>query len=89
MTDTFKRAAALGAATVAMTAGALFGAVGSASATPAHHGPSHPGPDRGRNCWHDRGYFTRVWIPAHFEHGRWQRGHMANIWHPGHRGCRR
>ncbi|TFV31252.1 hypothetical protein E4K10_00195 [Streptomyces sp. T1317-0309] len=46
MTDRFKRAAALGAATVALTSGALFGAVGTASAAPSHH----PGPDHGRHC---------------------------------------
>jgi hypothetical protein len=84
MTDRFKRAAALGAATVAMSAGALLGAVGSASAA-----PFHPGPDHGRHCAHDRGHWTQVWVPARWEHRHWKRGHMERVWHPGHGGCRR
>jgi hypothetical protein len=86
MTDRFKRAVALGAATVAMTAGALLGAVDSASAAPAHHGPDR---DHARHCSHDRGYSSRVWIPGHVEHHRRYPGHMKRVWHPGHRDCRR
>ncbi|GAA3896191.1 hypothetical protein ACFYOF_42525 [Streptomyces sp. NPDC007148] len=85
MTDRFKRAAALGAAAVALTSGALFGAVGTASAAPSHH----PGPDHGRHCSIGRGYWTQTWIPGRYEHRHWRPGHVQRVWHPGHRDCRR
>ncbi|GAA3827758.1 hypothetical protein [Streptomyces chiangmaiensis] len=85
MTDRFKRAAALSAATVAVTAGALFGTVGSASAAPSHHATA----DHGRHCSISRGHWTRVWIPGHWQHRHWKPGHTQRIWHPGHRDCRR
>lgn len=86
MTDRFKRAVALGAATVAVTAGTLLGAVGTASATPSHH---HPLPDRGRHCHIIPGHWTQRWIPAHWEHHRLVRGHSVRVWLPGTRDCRR
>jgi hypothetical protein len=89
MTDRFKRAAALSVATVAVTAGALFGAVGSASAAPAHHGQDHHGSDHGRHCRVERGYWTQVWIRGHWDHHHWQRGHNVRVWHPTHKDCRR
>ncbi|MET8787925.1 MULTISPECIES: hypothetical protein [unclassified Streptomyces] len=86
MTDRFKRAAALGAAAVALTSGALFGAVGSASAAPNHH----PGPEHGRqHCSVGRGYWTQTWIPGRWDHRHWRPAHAQRVWHPGHRDCRR
>jgi hypothetical protein len=97
MADRIKRVAALGAATVAMTAGALFGAAGAASAAPAHDG------DHARHhCSEERGHWAWVWVPAHRDHrdrgdygdhrgdhGRGDRGHWERVWQHGDRDCHR
>jgi hypothetical protein len=80
-----KKAAALSTATLAMTAGALLGAVGSASAAPAHYGHDH---DRG-HCRQDGGHWSRLWIPGHWDHRHFERGHWELVRSHGDRDCDR
>ncbi|MEU5544214.1 hypothetical protein AB0G85_17715 [Streptomyces sioyaensis] len=78
MIDGFKRALALGAATVALAGGTVLSSVGIASAAPSHHG-DHTATrhlDRGR-CHMVHGYWIRVW-----RDGRGGRhGHWIRVWH--------
>ncbi|QMU77374.1 hypothetical protein GXW83_18390 [Streptacidiphilus sp. PB12-B1b] len=84
MTDRFKRALALGAATVALAGGAVLTSVGSASAAT----PDHRAPVAHSRCHEARGYWTRTWHPARRDrHGKWHAGYWTRTWHPGHLVC--
>jgi hypothetical protein len=86
MSDRIKRAAALGVATIAMSAGVLLGTVGSASAATAYHGPDR---DHARHGWHDQNYWNRGRIQGHHRHHHRQFGHVGRAWHNNDRDCRR
>ncbi|WP_328381397.1 hypothetical protein OHS81_00640 [Streptomyces sp. NBC_00400] len=91
MTDGFKRALALGAATVALAGGTLLSSVGVASATPSHHGDrtTTRHVDRGR-CHMVHGHWTRTWHPAWRDrHGVRHPGYWTRTWHREHLVCRR
>ncbi|MEU6010384.1 hypothetical protein [Streptomyces sp. NPDC047453] len=85
MINGLKRAAALGAATVALAAGAVVGTVGTASATPQHHQATTVS----RHGMEAAGHWTRLRHPGyrdrhHHSHATWTR-----VGHPAHRDCRR
>lgn len=90
MIDGFKRALALGAATVALAGGAVLTTVGTASATPTHHG-DHTATrhlDRG-HCHMVRGHWARVWRPAWRDgHGMRHGGRWIRVWHRERLVCR-
>ncbi|MQY36870.1 hypothetical protein SRB17_48720 [Streptomyces sp. RB17] len=86
MINAWKRAAALGAATVALAAGAVVGTVGTASAAPQHH----PTPAWSRHCVVVPGHWMRVWHPEYRgHHHRAPAGHWTHVWRPAHRVCHR
>ncbi|WP_445529830.1 hypothetical protein [Streptomyces cyslabdanicus] len=86
MINGLKKAAALGAATVALATGAVVGTVGTASAAPQHHRP----PVASHHCVQKAGYWSRVWHPAYRDrHHHRHAGYWSRVWHPAHRDCRR
>ncbi|MFB7573390.1 hypothetical protein [Streptomyces sp. NPDC056165] len=86
MINGLKRAAALGAATVALAAGAVVGTVGSASATPQHH----RAPTASRHCMEAAGHWTRLRHQGYQDrHHHSYAGNWTRAWHPAHRDCRR
>ncbi|MFS4094112.1 hypothetical protein [Streptomyces sp. AF1A] len=89
MINAWKRAAALGAATVALAAGAVVGTVGTASAAPQHH----PRPGASHHCVKVPGHWVRVWHPAYRDrqdrHHHSRAGHWTRVWRPAHRECHR
>ncbi len=86
MINRLKRAAALGAATVALATGAVVGMVGTASAAPQNHRP----PAGSHHCQEERGQWARHWQPAFRDrHHRWHPGHWTRVWRPVHRDCHR
>ncbi|MFB7114587.1 hypothetical protein [Streptomyces sp. NPDC056190] len=87
MINGLKRAAALGAATVALAAGAVVGTVGTASATPQHH--QAPTASR-HHCMEAAGHWTRLRHPGYRDrHHHSYAGTWTRAWHPAHRDCRR
>ncbi|MGW4393411.1 hypothetical protein [Streptomyces sp. NPDC004685] len=86
MINGLKRAAALGAATVALAAGAVVGTVGTASAAPQDHRP----PAASHHCVKVAGHWARQWQPAFRDrHHRWHSGQWVRVWRPGHLECHR
>ncbi|MFJ3338474.1 hypothetical protein [Streptomyces sp. NPDC086766] len=86
MINGLKRAAALGAATVALAAGAVVGTVATASAAPQHDRP----PVASHHCVRMAGQGTRMWHPTFRDrHHRWYAGYWTRVWHPVQRECRR
>ncbi|MGI5142655.1 MULTISPECIES: hypothetical protein [unclassified Streptomyces] len=87
MSNRIKRAAALGVATIAMSAGVVLGTVGSASAATAYHGPDR---DHARHGWQDSNYWNRGRNLGHDRHHHHkQYGHVGRAWHKNDRDCRR
>lgn len=87
MINAWKRAAALGAATVALTAGAVAGTVGTASAAPQNH---HPSPTGWRHCVVVPGHWARVWHPVYRDRDRHHRAsadRWNRVWRPAHLEC--
>jgi hypothetical protein len=87
MINAWKRAAALGAATVALTAGAVAGTVGTASAAPQNH---HPSPTGWRHCVVVPGHWARVWHPVYRDrdwHHRASADRWNRVWRPAHLEC--
>lgn len=87
MINGLKRAAALGAVTVTLAAGAVVGTVGTASAaTQDHHRPSAVP----HHCVKVAGHWARQWHPAYRDrHHHWHPGHWTRVWVPAHKECRR
>ncbi|MBC3839393.1 hypothetical protein GXW82_01745 [Streptacidiphilus sp. 4-A2] len=86
MTDRFKRALALGAATVALAGGAVLTTVGTAAAAT----PDHRAPIAHSRCHEVPGYWTRTWHPATRDrHGKWHAGFWTRTWHRAHLVCTR
>lgn len=86
MINGLKKAAALGAATVALAAGAVVGAVGTASAAPQDHRPSAAS----HHCVKVAGHWARQWHPAFRDrHHRWHPGQWTRVWRPAHQECHR
>lgn len=84
MINGLKRAAALGAATVALAAGGVVGAVGTASAAPQDHRPSVAS----HHCVKVAGHWARQWRPAFRDrHHRWHPGQWIRVWLPAHHEC--
>lgn len=88
MSKGLKRAAARGAVAVVLAAGAMVGAVGTASAAPLHH-PHHAQKPQ-KHCKVIPGHWERVWHPVsrdrnHHEHA----GYWTRVWQPAHLDCRR
>lgn len=91
MIDGFKRAFALGAATVALTGGMALSSVGSASAAAPPHGDHTASRhiDRG-HCRVVHGRWVRVWHPAWQDrHGHRNAGYWTRTWHRTHLVCHR
>ncbi|MFJ2716272.1 hypothetical protein [Streptomyces sp. NPDC087437] len=87
MINGLKRAAVLGAAAVALAAGAVVGTVGTASAAPQHHQPPAPS----RHCVEAPGHWARLWHPGYQDrhHHARHAGYWTRVWQPAHRDCRR
>jgi hypothetical protein len=86
MINGLKRTAALGAATVALVAGAVVGTVGTASAAPQHHHAT----TTSRHCEHRSGHWVRQWHRGYRDrHHRRHAGYWTRVWRPVHRECRR
>ncbi|MEU6419264.1 hypothetical protein ACWDSD_12565 [Streptomyces spiralis] len=87
MINGLKRAVALGAATVALAAGAVVGTVGTASAAPQHHQPPRPS----RHCVESAGHWTWVRHSGFRDrHHRWHAAYWTRVWQPTHhRNCHR
>lgn len=84
MINGLKRAAALGAATVALAAGGVVGTVGTASAAPQDHRPSAGS----HHCERVAGHWARQWRPAFRDrHHHWHPGQWIRVWHPAHQEC--
>ena len=84
MANGFKRVLALGAATVALAAGAMVTTAGAASAAVPQHRP----PVAQQRCHEVQGYWTRAWHPATRDrHGKWHAGYWTRTWHPAHLVC--
>lgn len=91
MLDGFKRALALGAATVALTGGMALSSVGTASATAPPHGDHTASRhlDRG-HCRLVHGHWVRVWHRAGRDRfGRFHHGYWTRTWHRTHLVCHR
>ncbi|GAA3785882.1 hypothetical protein [Streptomyces chiangmaiensis] len=86
MSDRIKRAAALGVATIAMSAGVVLGTVGSASAATAYHGPDR---DHARHGWQDQNYWNRGRHLGHHKKDHRQFGQVGRAWRTNDRDCRR
>ncbi|MCL2552817.1 MAG: hypothetical protein FWE15_01690 [Actinomycetia bacterium] len=85
MSNGLKRAVARGAVAVALAAGAVVGAVGTASAAPMHHRAPAP-----QHCTMTAGHWTWVWHPAHRDRDHRQQqhaGYWTRVWQPAHRDC--
>ncbi|WP_042383144.1 hypothetical protein [Streptacidiphilus melanogenes] len=81
-----KKVVALGSATVALAAGAVLGAVGTASAATPHHGPG----DHRAHCRIEPGHWVRTWHPATRDHRRkLHSGFWTRTWVPAHKVCER
>lgn len=87
MINGLKRAAALGAATVALAAGAVVGGVGVASAAPQDHHRPQAG---SHHCVRVAGHWARQWHPGFRDrHHRWHPGQWTRVWRPAHLECHR
>ncbi len=86
MTDGFKRALALGIASVALAGGTVLTTVGTAAAA----APDHHASIAHSSCHEVKGFWTRDWHPAQRDrYGKWHAGYWTRTWHQAHAACSR